>query len=137
MILSRPPSRLWPCLFLFLGVTVAQAADLPIDARLGDHVLLATYYEIQTDRCRALAPPNVRIVTPPTLGRATIAQVHQEAVRAEGRCPAMTVPVVKVYYRAMEIGRDTLAWEVRYQAAPQSLQAASATVQVTGRVSRR
>ena len=118
-------------LALWLGAALwagAAHAD-KVQIKVGEEIVLATYYEIRPENCMALRAPSVLITHEPIIGSATVLRTQGQAT-TPSRCRNVAVPIAQVLYRAKQPGTDLLVWEVSYQAKSKSIEQGRATITV-------
>lgn len=100
-----------------LNEVVSPAIHTPviqISVGTTKRVTLASYMEVSTTTCKALAAPNVAITQHPSVGRAHV-QTRTATVPVTG-CGTLTLPVVEVIYEApAQTGRDDVGWATYFQ----------------------
>lgn len=118
-------------LVLSLGATLwaGTAYADTLNTRVGDEIVLASYYEIRPENCMALRAPSVRITHEPIIGSAMVLRTQGQA-SAPSRCVNVAVPIAEVRYRALHPGTDLVRWQVSYQAKGRSTEQATATIKV-------
>lgn len=110
-----------------LALAALPACSAPISLKPGQTVVLASYYELRG--CQALAAPRLRLTQDAKLGQATVVG-GQGNTGGSGGCGYLAVPVSQVIYRADKTGRDTVSWEVRYQARDRAPETGNADIVV-------
>lgn len=123
-MISRLPA-FTPGLAFWLGAVHADS----VRVKVGEEIVLATYYEIRPENCAALRAPSVLIMHEPTKESAMVLRTQGQA-SAPSRCRNTAVPIAKVLYRAKQPGQDRVVWEVSYQAKGKSTEQGTSDITV-------
>lgn len=87
---------------------------IQVNVATSKRITLASYMEVSTPTCKALAAPNVAVTQHPTAGRVHV-QTRTAAVAVAG-CGTLTLPMTELIYEApAQAGRDDVGWATYFQ----------------------